>query len=287
MPNEMDVHKIIARLREDRETELMQYELEQMLARELAKSDSEMDTALVEEILKALEEGPSASEKQNTWKSIEIKAQRKKGSMRMSVVRRIAACFVVLITISALCIGSAYAFNWKFLLKFLKPLNESFGVYSANTLNHPEPVQTDVLYDDAETGFEQVVYHSEEEMPAVWNGFRVMPSWMPERFTFLQGSKYEDNSTAIVSATYTAENAFFNLTTNFFYDDEDVSSYEYQKTLVDPILEIIADQEVTYYLNSDTTLLSASWIDRNVHYSIYGDISEEEMRTIILGIVES
>lgn len=287
MPNEMDVHKIIARLREDRETEMIQYELEQMLARELAKPETEMDTALVDEILKTLEEGPSASEKQNTWQSVEKKVRRKKGLLSITAVRRIAACLLILITVSVLSIGSAYAFNWKFLLRFLKPLTESFGVYSANTISHPENTETNGLYVDDETGYTQTVYNLAEEMPVQRNSFRVMPAWMPDRFTFLQGSMYEDNSTAIYSVAYTAENAFFNLTTNFFFDDEDVSSYEYQKTPVDPIVEIIADQEVTYYLNSDTMRLSASWIDRNVHYSIFGDISEKEMRNIILSIVES
>lgn len=287
MPNEMDVRKIIARLAEDRETELTQYELNTLLEQELSKAESEIDTALVEEILKTLEESPSAQEKSTAWQAIESKTQRKKGWMNLTTARRIVACLLVLITISALSVGSAYAFNWTFLLKLLKPLAESFGIYSANTPGQTESVQTDVLYDDEDTGYEQVFYDSIEKMPVEWNDFRVLPAWMPERFTFIQGSMYEDNSTAIFSATYMGEDDFFSLTTNFFYDDENVSAYEYQKTVTEPVLEIIANQEVTYYLNCDTKLLSASWIDQNVHYSIYGDITEEELRNIILGIAES
>lgn len=287
MPNEMDVHKMISRLKEDKETELMQYELELMLERELSKAESEMDTALIDEILKALEDNPSANEKQTTWKSIEKQVHKKKGRMNSSNVRRIAACFLILITISALSIGSAYAFNWNFLLKFLKPLAESFGIYSANTIDPAQTAQTDVLYGDEDTEYKQVVFDSQEEMPDKWNEFPVLPAWMPERFVFRQGSVYEDDSTAILSATYTAGDAFFNLTTNFFRDDEDVSSYEYQKTPVDPFVEIIAGHEVTYYMNSDTNRLSASWIEQNVHYSIFGDINEEEMRNIILSLAQS
>lgn len=287
MPNKMDVHKLITRLKEDRETELMQYDLEKMLECELAKPENEMDTVLIEEILASLEDGPNASEKENIWKSIENNYQRRKCGRKLSVMRRIAACFLILIAVSALFIGSAYAFNWKSLLKFLKPLEESFGVYSANTVMSPEPVQTDTLFDDTDTGYEQKVFNSSSEMPDRWNNFRVMPVWMPERFSFLQGSVYDDGSIAVVSVTYMGENEFFNLTTNYFYGDENVSSYEYQKTPNDPTVEIIADCEVTYYMNSDTHRLSASWIDRNVHYSIFGDITEDEMRNIILGIVNS
>ena len=54
MPNEKDVHKIIQRLKEDHDTELMRYELEPMLERELAKPDSEIDVQLVDELLKTL-----------------------------------------------------------------------------------------------------------------------------------------------------------------------------------------------------------------------------------------
>lgn len=287
MPNEMDVHEIISRLKEDHETELVQYELEQMLERELTKPASDIDTALVEEILKTLEEGPSEEEKQSTRAAIERKLAREKGRTRSTVLHRIAACFLAVVVLSAVSIGSAYAFNWKFLLKFLVPVAESFGIYSANTIHQPEAEKSETLYVDEDTGIEQTTYNSIEEMPDEWKGFRVHPAWMPERFVFLQGAGYEDESTAVFSATYTAENAFFNLTTNFFYDDADVSAYEYHMTPDDPITEVIAHTEVTYYLNSDTNRLSASWIDRNVHYSIFGDITEEEMKTIILGIVES
>ena len=68
MPNTMDVHKLMTRLKEDRETEMVQYDLEMMLERELAKPESEMDTALIEEILKSIEDGPDAPEKENTFK---------------------------------------------------------------------------------------------------------------------------------------------------------------------------------------------------------------------------
>ena len=129
----MDVRKIIARLAEDRETELTQYELNTLLEQEISKAESEIDTALVEEILKTLEESPSAQEKSTAWQAIERKTQRKKGWMNLTTARRIVACLLVLITISALSVGSAYAFNWTFLLKLLKPLAESFGIYSANT----------------------------------------------------------------------------------------------------------------------------------------------------------
>ncbi len=287
MPNEMDVHKILTRLKEDSEMELMQYDLEKLLEDELSKEECEMDTALVEELLKTLEESPGADEKEKTWKAIESKAKRKKGRMHTLTARRIAACFLALIVLSALSIGSAVAFNWSSLLKFIKPLAESFGIYSVNSPGDPEPLQTDDMYDSEGTGYLQATYNSLEEMPDKWNGFRVLPAWMPERFTFLQGSGYEDENTAIFTAAYMAENAFFNLSTYFFYDDNAISSYEYQMTPVNPSLEIIADREVTYYLNSDTQVLSASWIDENVHYTIFGGITEDEMRRIILDIVES
>lgn len=287
MPNEMDVHKILTRLKKDSEMELMQYDLEKLLEDELSKEECEMDTALVEELLKTLEESPSADEKEKTWRAIERRAKRKTGRLRTLTARRIAACFLALIALSALSIGSALAFNWSSLLKFIKPLAESFGIYSVNTPGDPEPVQTDKTYGAEDTGFLQATYNSLEEMPDKWNGFRVLPAWMPERFTFLQGSGYDDEHTAIFSVTYMAGDAFFNLSTNFFYDDADISSYEYQMTPTNSTLEIIADHEVTYYLNTDTKLLAASWIDQNVHYSIFGDINEEEMRRIILSIVKS
>ncbi len=139
------------------------------------------------------------------------------------------------------------------LCRQLVDMNEAFqhAIYSANHLTTPQPEQSVTLFTDEETGFEQAFYNSAEEMPMEWNGFRIQPTWLPERFSFIQGSLYADYSVAIISASYTAEEDFFNLVTTFFSNDKDVSSYEYQKTLGDPITELIAGCEVTYYLNSD------------------------------------
>ena len=176
MPNAMDVHKILQRLNNDTDMELMRYELELMLERELAKPASEMDTQLVQELLDALEEVPDKDNRQRVWESIEQQSKRGAGWRHATAMRRIAACILVLLAVSLISIGSAYAFNWTFLLKFLKPLAETFGIYSANHLNTPVPEQSITLYADEETGFEQVFYTSAEDMPEEWNGFRVQPA---------------------------------------------------------------------------------------------------------------
>ena len=74
------------------------------------------------------------------------------------------------------------------------------------------------------------------------------------------------------------------MVTTFFNDEEDVSAYEYQKTLSDPIVEIIAGQEVTYYLNGDANWLSASWLNQNTHYSVIGDMTVDELCEIVRSI---
>lgn len=190
MPNEMDDHNIVQHLKNDHNTELMHYELELMLERELAKPDSEIDVQLVEELLKALEEGPSEHEKQAAWESIEKQTRRRAGWKRISTARRLVASILILFAFFVISVGSAYAFNWKLLLKYLTPLAETFGIYSSNSLTTQSPEQSDVLYSDKDTGYEEVYYTSAEDMPSEWHNFRVQPVWLPERFSFIQGSMY-------------------------------------------------------------------------------------------------
>lgn len=284
MPNVLDTKKIIDRLNQDQDTELMRYELELMLERELAKPASEMDVQLVDELLGALGEESSMREKQVLWESIEKQTHRTANRCRLTALQRVAAIVLVLFSVTFISIGSAYAFHWTFLLKFLQPLAETFGIYSYNNSTVPQPEQSRFLYTVEEAPSEQTDYTSAGDMPAEWDGFRVQPTWIPERFEFLQGSMYEDESVAVFTASYSSGNDFFNLVTTFFINDEDVVSYEYQKAVENPIIEVIAGQQVTHYRNFYEESLSASWINRNAHYSVVGDVTSEELRMIIEGL---
>ena len=285
MPNVTEEKGIHQHLKSDKNTEMMRYELELMLERELAKPAEAMDTQLIEELLGALEESPPEADKQAIWEAIQQKRRHPAGRAR-TVLRRIAACAAILVFFLAATIGSAYAFNWTFLLKLLAPFAETFGIYSANDRNSIGSEQSVSISQDSETEFEQRQFDTLEDFPTEREGYRLLPAWLPEGFSFLQGSLYEDESIAVISNSYEKGDARLRIVVTFFEDDGAVSSYEYHRVPSEAAIEVIADITVTCYANSDGDGIAASWIDRNVHYSIVGDVAEDEIWRIVSGMIE-
>lgn len=93
-------------------------------------------------------------------------------------------------------------------------------------------------------------------------------------------------SGAVISNSYEKGDAALNIVVTFFEDDEAVSSYEYHGVPSEAATEVIADITVTCYANSDGDGLAASWINRNVHYSIVGDVTEDEIWRIVSGMIK-
>lgn len=285
MPNVTEEKGIYQYLKSDKDTEMMRYELELMLERELAKPAEAMDAQLIEELLGALEEDPPEADKQAIWEAIRQRRRHPAGRAR-TALRRIAACAAVLIFLLMATVGGAYAFNWTFLLKLLVPFAETFGIYSANNLNSTGSEQSVSIRQTSETEFEQRQFDTLEDFPTEREGYRLLPTWLPEGFSFLQGSLYEDESIAVISGSYVEGDAALNIVVTFFEDDEAVSTYEYERMPSNAATGVIAGITVTCYANSDGDGLAASWIDRNVHYSIVGDVTEEEMWRIVGGMIE-
>lgn len=283
MMNKQD--RIIERLENETDMERTHYEL--MLERELAKPEDEMDVRLVEELLDALgAEEPAEGTKEIVWAAIEQKLHEEKKSRRAFMFRRVAACAAVFVVLSLATLGTAKAFNWTFLLKMLAPVEETFGIRSANNPEGETTVDPS-LYTVEDTEFVQLQYALAEEYPDEWAGFRVEPVWMPERYSFIDGSLYDDGEVAVLSCAYMNGEDFFNMTTTFFSNEETVSSYEYERTLEIPDIDEIAGKSVTVYRNTDEDRLSASWIDGNAHYFVVGDLTENELIEVITGLMEA
>jgi len=276
-------NEIIERLGNEANMERAHYE--RMLELELAKPEEEMDVRLVEELLDALgAEEPAEGTKEIVWASIERKLHDEKKSRRNLLFRRIAACAAVFVVLSLATLGTARAFNWTFLLKMLAPVEETFGIHSANNPEGEATVDPSI-YTVEDTEFVQIQYALAEEFPDEWEGFRVEPVWMPERYSFIDGSLYDDGEVAVLSCAYMDGEDFFNMTTTFFSNEETVSSYEYERTLEIPYIDEIAGKPVTVYRNEDESRLSASWIDGNAHYFVVGNLTEDELIEVISGLM--
>lgn len=283
---------ILDRLEGDSATALTMDDLNQMLEEELAKPPEQIDTALVDDLLDLLNAPqPTDAEQEAAWQQIEKELQGKKRphSSRVSTaLRRIVAVAAILVAGFFLSLGTAQAFKWTNLLKFLEPLAETFGIYSDNTQPKESAFTNAAVYTDEETGIVQQQYTAQDVLPEDYQDYRVLPVWLPERFSFLQGSIYDDGQAAVITAVYLGGEDLFNLTTTVFASEEDVSSYwyEYEKSWQDPVSRSINSLPVTFYKNSNTNRGAASWIFNNAHYIAIGNVTEAELEQIVSTIIE-
>lgn len=288
MSNRKETLEIIERLQNAPEMELMQHDVEEMLERELAKPEAEVDAQLVQELMDLLENREvNGEEKKAAWTQLEQKLPAKRSRPIVKWVSRIAACAAVIIAVMFAAYGTAQAFHWEFLLKLLRPVAETFMLYSSNQDGATQAPQQVDAYQQGSTGIRQAQYNSVEECPLTYEGYRVQPVWMPERFAFLQGMLYQDEFSAVITNVHHSEGGICILTVTLFNGENTKSSYEYEKTLNDPMTHVISNHEVTYYHNYDDAMRSASWVMDKAHYSVTGAITEDEMVQVIQTIIEA
>lgn len=270
-------------LRDMPEMELMPNDLTRILEEELAKPAHEIDTDLVDELLELIgAEMPPEGAKENTWGKIEEKLSPKPCSKVITIAKRILMAVAILIVVFFASFGTATAFKWTSLLKLLAPVAETFDIYSDN--NTPgDPSAVNLPYTDRSTGETQLQYTRLEEMPAEHQGCRVLPPWLPERFTFLQGSFYDDGQATVITAGYAGGEDLFTLTSTFLSNEDDISSYtyEYEASWKNPVSHSINGIPVTLYFNSETNRSACSWIFENVHFLAIGNLTEEELMQVL------
>ena len=281
MLNRNEKLEIAKRLRLSTESEMSRYDLEQMLEAELNKPEDEMDTELVQQILEILEDGPSMEQQHKSWQQIDKRLKFKQWQPVVSGLTRIAAVGVILVALMFATYGTAQALNWEFLLRWMKPFAETFMIYSGDK---PEPTVAPVtteVYGDVGLTFAQTEFNTLADCPEKIDGYPVKPVWMPERFTYLQGSMYADTLVTSITHTYQSDMGICIIDISMLEDESKANAYHFEQLPAENTSMYIAGYRIAFYHNSDNTTLTASWMCENVHYTITGSVSEEEITTII------
>ena len=287
MSNVSNRYKIIERLRSEKDMELMRLEVSKILDEELSKPAEEIDVAFVDALMDLVDVGePSETQLEQGWSDIQKKLHVRKQRSWTNALTRVAAVLVAVIAVFFLSFETAKAFRWTHLLKVLAPVAETFGIYSASIIDSQAPNQDSIVYTDEETEYSQQTYLSLAEMPAEVDGFRIVPKWMPERFSFLQGAVYTDPDMAEASVTYQAGEETVIIRCMLSYSDDDAFSYEYERTLDIPLTEVVNGLTLSIYENTDSKKLAGSWVDHDAHYQITGYITIEELKMIVGSMME-
>lgn len=265
--------------------EVTEERLNIILQDELNKPEPEMDMQLIHDVLEALEPETADAEtieagRQRLSKRLQaIPVQAKRKSV-ITHLRRAALVAAALVIVFFATLGSARAMRWTFLLKLLEPIAQTFGIYGEDHVDesvHETPYQAQA--DDSET----IYYPTEEDIPITYEGYRIRLNWVPERYQYITGSLYEDPDAKILNAYYQYEEQTLSYTVQIFKNDEAELSFIYEKKPEEGSTRLIGTISLTYYHNSRTNLLYASWIDQDAHYCLNGNISESELEGILSG----
>ena len=286
MMNRNEQLEIAKRLRLSSESEMSRDDLENMLEAELNKPEAEMDTELVQQILELLEETPSQEQQHKAWQKIDKRLKFKQWQPVVSGLTRIAAVGVILVAILFATYGTAQALNWEFLLRLMKPFAETFMIYSGDK---PEPTAAPVtteVYGDVGLAFTQAEFTTLADCPDEIDGYPVKAVWMPERFTYLQGSMYADTLMTSITHVYQSDMGVCIFDISMLDDANHVDSYSYEQTENQLThSEYIQGYPTTFYCNNEGQLTSASWIVNNAHYSITGKMTKDEIIQILTSIL--
>lgn len=286
MMNRNEKLEIAKRLRLSTESELSRDDLEQMLDAELSKPEAEMDTELVQQILEMLEETPSQAQQREAWRKTDKRLKLKQWQPVVTGLTRIAAVGVILVALMFATYGTAQALNWEFLLRLMKPFAETFMVYSGDTPEATPVPMTSEVYSDVERTYNQAEFTTLADCPDTIEGYPAKPVWMPERFTYLQGSMYADTLITSITHVYQSDMGICIIDISLLDDANDVDSYSYEQTENQPThSEYVQGYPATFYYNNEGQLTSASWIVNNAHYNIAGRMSKDEILQILTSIL--
>ena len=281
MLNRNEKLEIAKRLRLSTESEMSRYDLEQMLEAELNKPEDEMDTELVQQILEILEDGPSMEQQHKSWQQIDKRLKFKQWQPVVSGLTRIAAVGVILVALLFATYGTAQALNWEFLLRWMKPFAETFMIYSGDDpVCTPAPEVSEV-YGDMGIEFTQQEFTTLADCPDKVDEYPVKPVWVPDRFTYLQGSMYSDAHMTSITHVFSGNNEYCVIDISMLNDGNNTDSYQFEQVPAQNTSLYAGGYQIAVYHNSDNVTLTVSWMAENVHYSITGAINEEEITKII------
>lgn len=279
MLNQQVLLEIMERLHLDAETEMTRDELERILNEELAKPEEQMDAELIQDIVQLLEDGVTAQEQENAWKATARQLPGKRMHPAVKWAVRIAATLVIAMGLSVLTYRTAEAFNWQLILRLMRPFAETFMLYSGEQPGTTTtPVET---YGDGVKADESGQYAAIEESPEFLLGYPVRPCGVPERFAYLQGSSYCDDTITMITHVFSSDGGVCIFSVTVMNHEEQTASHQFERTVEETQDVYLAGCRVTYYFNSDDATVSAYWTLDNARYSIFGVIDEAELALIV------
>ena len=105
------------------------------------------------------------------------------------------------------------------------------------------------------------------------------PTWLPEGYQYARAEAGSLPNCDFLLAIYTDGGRELSIGITIYDDVLDVDSFYYEKSMGTPIVYTYSEHEIYIFVNVDMTI--ATWVDGLYNCDIQGNISEEEIKSII------
>lgn len=244
-----------------------------------AADDSTMDTDLIDECIKTIgmleggQEHIPDEKLQKMKQTVKLKydgsgKSMHKGSVGKALVRA-AACFILVFSLTVV-VANALGYNpvrmiifWKEDTFNISAGNESSGGQDGNAANG-------LSFERMNDAFEGISHAP------------MTPGWVPDGFGFKYAEKFARSDNVNILLNYENDDGGVIIFDYVIYDDtgknvKNETSFEKDSNKV----EIYEKDGTEHYIFSNLGQVQAVWGKLNVIYNISGDISTDEMKTII------
>ena len=274
--------KIMERLANDPTLEMNYDDLEQLLEAELAKPADEIDAVLVDEILDAMNAPePDPEQMRRSWHAVKASLPRQARAHVPQAIVRFGAVAAAVIMIMFVTLRDAEAFRWTLIEKILKPVAETFGIVIMDPQDTTPEIAEPGKYSLVDAPSEFITYDSLEAVPETAHGYTIRPKWIPDGFVLSYASRYSSFDSDIYSLDFQNGDKWLHFHTHVLIGDDTLYAYEFERTLDIPIETMIGQHLVTFYSNADDEFQSAFWVYENAYYSLFGNISVDEIKTFV------
>ena len=269
MMNDHDSLQTLRSLLNARDIELTGAEMQQILDDELSKPEDEMDADLVDMLLVLLEE--EHREKQQA-------APAKRRPRPFDAVMRVAAVLVLLAGLALVAFNDARASKWH-IFRTLFPTGEEYFLVSMQGQQDADPATPTP---DAGITANAQVFTAIDEVPEAISGYPVLPSGIPERFSFRRGSLLQDGIADTLVLNYGSETQHCVFSASISQSQSHSSVSMYPKTMENVAERYVGGVPVYVYQNTpENTFPTMVWLVGRAEYSLCGDLTEEEAFIII------
>lgn len=190
-------------------------------------------------------------------------------------IQRVLRIAVIAAVVATLCMAAASALEVNIFKMVAQWTQDIFQFRSETSISQNAAYESGVFLEDSQT-LKGLL--TEENITQL-----VYPKWIPEGYAFAESKSFPDDDEPLFMVTYKRESSEKPITVSVIAHSEPEGSW-IEKDGGD--VAVYVKNDIKHYIMNNNSLLVSAWFTDNLECSIYGEISETDMRMMIDSIYE-